>query len=507
MTTVADDQVVTIPKLERQISQDSFEHFLDYVQILEPPPGGGLIKFAKWEHLMDAVAVFGADRLITVLKSRQIGFSWLLASYAYWTAAYHDGAVVLLFSQGELEAGALLQKCKTIHQYLPKHLKGIVSKANRVNVKLFEFANGSRIMAFPSTEDAGRGETATLAIQDEADFHDNAEANTEALKPTLDAGGQLIQCSTVNKRKAVTLFKANYRAAPENGFTKRFYGWDVRPSRDQAWYDRVRSETSDTAEMSADLYMESAYPRTEAEALRPSRALAAFDPDILESMREDLRTPIETDGIINYYQLPQIGGRYSAGTDTAHGLGTGHDWSVTAIVNVITGMVVADILNRTISPEELAAQSVKMLKRYESPIWTIEDNEWGILTIRMAQTLEYPRLWERGKDQVGWHATNPTRTIMWGDLMEATKTRHITIPNEDGLNQFGDLIRNPNKGGRIEALEGSHDDYPTAVGLAWNSRDRAWDAQKAQVDIITPRSRSNQVDDVRIARRLRRRHR
>ena len=96
---------------------------------------------------------------------------------------------------------------------------------------------------------------------------------------------------------------------------------------------------------------------------------------------------------------------------------------------------------------------------------------------------------------------------MWGDLMEAVTTRHITIPNEDGLLQFGDLIRNPDKAGRIEALQGSHDDYPTAVGLAWNGRNRAWDAQKAQVDIITPRSRSNQVDDVRINRRLRRRHR
>ena len=33
------------------------------------------------------------------------------------------------------------------------------------------FANGSRISAMASTTDAGRGETASLVIMDEADFH------------------------------------------------------------------------------------------------------------------------------------------------------------------------------------------------------------------------------------------------------------------------------------------------------------------------------------------------
>ena len=475
------NKIVTIEMIERELSAKSFEDWLNYVQILEPPPGQGLIRFAKWPHLMDAVACFAESRLICVLKSRQIGFSWLVAAYSLWTALYQKGAVVLLFSQGELEAGELLGKCKTIHQYLPEHLKGNVVKEN---IKTLEFDNGARIMAFPSTKDAGRGQTATLAVQDEADFHENADANTEALKPTLDAGGQLIQCSTVNKREQVTLFKANYKGAPENGFTTKFSGWDVSPSRDEEWYQKVRAEAPTTDGMSPDLYMESAYPRNETEALRPTRALAAFDPDVLDAMESDVKEAVEHSGVHNIYQLPTPGGRYAAGTDTSHGVSG--DFSVTVVINVITGMVVADIMDATLSPEELAAASKKLLERYDSPIWIIEDNDWGILTIRMAESLGYPRLYHRNKDNVGWRANNQTRTIMWGDLIEAVETRVITISNEEGLRQFHDLIRNPDKGGRIEALSGSHDDYPTAIGLAWHGREQAWASRQAEVITMRP---------------------
>ena len=113
MTSVLDSARVNIPIMERELvsrRETGFENWLDHVQILEPPPGEGLIKFVKWEHLMDAIECFKVNRLICILKSRQIGFSWLVAAYSLWTALYQDGAVILLFSQGENEAGELLGK-------------------------------------------------------------------------------------------------------------------------------------------------------------------------------------------------------------------------------------------------------------------------------------------------------------------------------------------------------------------------------------------------------------
>jgi len=82
--------------------------------------------------------------------------------------------------------------------------------------------------------------------------------------------------------------------------------------------------------------MEQEHPETAEEALRPSRVMAAFDVDAIESMQLDTKLPIETrNGVANIYQKHVVGKRYAAGSDTAHG--TGADYSVTAIIDVETG--------------------------------------------------------------------------------------------------------------------------------------------------------------------------
>ena len=84
-------KTVTIQDIELALASRSFEDFLDYVQILEPPTAtsrGGIIKFEKWGYLIEFCKELDTGRLINVLKSRQLGFSWILASYALWTAMY-----------------------------------------------------------------------------------------------------------------------------------------------------------------------------------------------------------------------------------------------------------------------------------------------------------------------------------------------------------------------------------------------------------------------------------
>lgn len=481
---------LTLHQAERDLCARSFPDFLDHVKVVEPPPGRGVIPFVKWEHLMEVVELLGIEHLISILKARQIGLSWLLAAYALWTALYHSGANVMLFSQGENEAKVLLGKVKSIHEELPEHLQGVLGNNSVTEMKFTEM--GSKITALPSTEKAGRGETGTLVIQDEADFHEYADANYAAIKPTIDAGGQLIQVSTSNKKNMASLFKALYREAPANGFAARFYSWSVRPERNDEWYERVRREAPDTAEMNADLYMEQEYPRTEEEALSASRILSAFDADVLEAMMDDvMKKPVEVTGALglaNIYQKPSVGKRYMAASDSSHGVGA--DFGVSVVMDAVTGMVVADIVDRYIEPEVLASETIDLLEKYNNPIWAIEDNEWGILAIRRAQELEYPNLYERlrpGKTpsgasvqvtRPGWHTDEKTRYVLWGELIQAIKDRLIVIPNREGLIQFTSVIRNPEKNGRIEAMSGAHDDYPLAVGIAWQMRKEAYTADR-----------------------------
>ena len=188
--------------LEKAIASRSFLRFLDHVKILEPPQGdspGGVIPFVMWDHLREMVDLLGDDLLISIIKARQIGLSWLLAAYSLWKALYSFGAVVMMFSQGEKESAVLLGKARFIHSNLPPHLQGVLGTDNTTEMS-FPLVH-SKMLAFPSTEKAGQGETASLVIQDEADHHDHMDANYAAVKPTVDAGGQLIQVSTVRKNK------------------------------------------------------------------------------------------------------------------------------------------------------------------------------------------------------------------------------------------------------------------------------------------------------------------
>ncbi len=506
MVAKSESPQVTIEHIDRELARRSFPDFLKFVKILEPTTPlktGGIIPFEMWDYLVDFCEELvgkpdgNPDRppdhpdntghlLLVILKSRQLGFSWILAAYALWTAQFKPAANVLMLSQGALESVVLLAKSRTIWENLPKYLQIPVG---RDNDNTMEFpSEKSKITALPSTEKAGRSETATLVIQDEAEHHEYLDLNYAAIKPTIDAGGQFIQCSTVLKKRPASLFKEIFRNAPKNGFRALFYGWMCRPGRDKKWYNKRKSEAPTTAGMSPELYMEQEYPATAEEALRPSRVMAAFDQDALDDMQNDVKRPVETrHGVVNIYQRPRVGHRYAAASDTSHGVGK--DYSVTVILD-ITGdaaYVVADVMSRDLEPELFAFYSVQLLKDYENPIWAIEDNEWGILTIKKAQDLRYPRLYEqRNKDgdltgKVGHHTGGSNRSNVWGGLTEVVRDRAFIVPSSQGLAQFETCIRNSEKDGRIEGMVGTNDDYPMACAIAWHVRDEAYRGRAMKV--------------------------
>ena len=453
-----------------------FSDFLDFVTIEDPPPGGGLVPFEKWPHLVTVAELLSSVRLLIWLKAKQIGASWEAASYADWVAGTRPRSLVGLFSKGEAEALELLRKCRTVYLNLPPALQVPLAPKGMNNLGAMEYANGSRILAFPSTEAAGIGYTFSVVVMDEADFHPYFEQNYAALKPTIDAGGQLLILSTSNPYALVSGFKTLFQQAPGNGFHPIFYGWEVRPGRDQAWYDRTLRESIDKA------LTQRNYPNSAEEALAPPQTLAAFDLEALVSMREDAKRPMETrhEGITHIFQKYAVGKRYCAFSDTAHGVG--QDFAVTAVLDAGTGYVVADVVSNVLDPRRLALYSSELLRDYRNPIWAIEDNDWGISTLETAQELDYPNLFYREMDRelypnppkdkrtYGWHTDDRNRWSLWTELQEAVQSRLVTVPSERGLAQFFGVIRNPQKRGRIEATSGANDDYPFAVGGCWQMR-------------------------------------
>jgi hypothetical protein len=449
----------------------SFREFLQHVQIKEPPPGGNIIPMVMWPHIEEMAQDLASCPRLAWPKARQIGASWDLAAYFNWLFRYREGADLGMFSQGQDEAQELLSKVKFVHTHLRGDFSPHLDVDNAQELRLSSM--GSRVRAYPSTDKAGRGETFTAVVFDEADHHEHFNANYAAVSPALDdIGGQMFVASTVNYATITSGFKELVRGAPANGFKVSFYPWSVRPDRDQDWYDSGYAKAIDKARFVKE------NPSSLGEALSPPETLMAFDLAALKAMELDVKEPIETRGTIKIFQKYQPGKLYVAGTDTAHGVG--QDQAVTVVKDVATGYIVADIQSPFLSPTMLADDSVKLLEHYGNPLWGVEDNDWGILTLDVAKRLGYPNLYYREPPEarshglategiLGWH-TGPgisgTRAILWGEMIEAVLARLLVIPSKEGLAQFFTVIRNPLKDGKIEAIQGGHDDYPMAVGIA-----------------------------------------
>ncbi len=463
----------------------SFLTFLKYCKLVVPPspnePGsGGIRPFELWGHTKKIIHALMTQRLIIILKSRQIGASWICAAWDLWYALFHYGAVVMLYSKGELEAAEKLNKCRQVYNHLPVFL---VEKANPDSQMAMEFpVMHSKLLAMPSTPSAGISFTASILDCDEWEEHPYANEHYAAAKPVIDAGGQFIGTFTRNYNKSSSLARSVYVGAREkkNSFFPLFFPYNVRPGRDEVWYEARKGEltTNELEGLTPELYMMSNYPRSEKEALGHARSIMAFDIDALSWMMGEVRNPIKIDSIdnniIHIFKQHTIGNYYIASTDTAHGVGK--DYSVTVVLNAKTGEVVADIMHNRISEEELALQSINMLKLYQSPLWFIEDNDWGRSVILAAQRLGYKNLGYQDKDKKkpGYKTSGGEtgRDSLWGSLIPAINNKQVLIYNKQGLAQFYDVIRNSDKNGRIEATSGGHDDYPMALAIAWYKKDQ-----------------------------------
>ena len=455
-------------------AEKSFEYFLDFVKIVEPPQFesgfiGGPTPFVKWPHLAEIIPTLHSTRLRVVGKARQNGFSWLVAAYTAWLLRFKKHAFVPMISQGQVEAADLLSKVRDILDNLPEAWRVRYDPDSTLEFGVAEMKSHARALA--STEKAGRSLTATCVIIDEAEHHEYLPRTMAAIKPTIAAGGQIIMGSSVDKARMTTAFRQYYTGAPGNGWAKNFWGWRDRPGRDQKWWDREYREVQadESIGMPPELYMEQEYPSTEEQMLAAASVISAFDLDSLKQMESYVREPIIKEGPLNIYQKWTLGHRYVAATDVGYGVGGDH--SVTAIVDARNGWAVADVMTNTLEPDEFTEESIKLLKMYREPEWGIEDDGPGHTVVTLAQQLYYPRLFHRKTPRAetriaGWRTDALTREPMWSGLVASVRNGLVTIPSKEGLAQFFTCIRNPKKHDRVEAQYGAHDDYPTAMAIA-----------------------------------------
>lgn len=380
--------------------------FFEHVKILDATTNA-IIPYAMWPHLIQLIKAIYAHPLVIILKPKQIGVSWTLAGIAdHW--CYKTGANVMVLSRGKDEAADFLNKSRVIYRYLPKWLQ---LELEHDGMFMLSFKKKhSRILALPSTEDAGVGQTASLVICDENEFHEYAGQNYAAVKPTIDAGGRMVVVSTADKTKVDSHFKTLWRQAKEgkSNFYPIFLPWNVRPDRDSDWYENTKR----------DYYLgwqfEQNYPSTEEEALSPISGRSVFDKKALVNLLDGACAPGEIrQGAINIYLNPKIGTHYIAGADIAEG--RGGDYSVLWIEGQegLQRELCAVIYSNHINPDVFAYMSKELLTEYFSPMLIGGADAYGTTYLQYLIDLGYPKskiyYSDKKKEKPGYQETGNTQ--------------------------------------------------------------------------------------------------
>lgn len=425
------------------------------------------IPFKLWQGQIDALHTISENKKVIILKARQLGLTWLVLAYALWLILFKPGSTVILFSLRDDEAVELMDRLKKMHDHLPPFMQQERLPGGASNDHEWELANGSRVLAFPTT--GGRSYTATLAIVDEADIIPDMDKLLNAVEPTIDAGGKLIMLSTSDKSKPESLFKRIFQAATDGGneFTSIFLPWSIRPERTAEWYEQRKKTILANTGAVDDLYQE--YPATPAEALAPRTLDKRIPPQWLIQCHQETKCdvifpneatkPPAINGLVVYRKV-KPGKRYCAGADTAEGNPTSDDSSMT-VLDQDTGEEVAS-LNGKFEPSTFASHIDEVCKYFNNAPVLVERNNHGHAVLLQLHNIAPQRRRLGGHDQKpGWPTTAKSKALMYSHAADAFRDQETIIHSVTTFHQLCSI-----EGSTLSAPEGQHDDRAIGYVLA-----------------------------------------
>ena len=443
----------------------SSAYLIDEYCYLEDKIKRAWLPFKLWTSQWHTLTTILKNRQVIILKARQLGLTWLMIGYALWMMLFRPGSGILVFSRRDDEAAELLDRLRGMHSRLPPFLQAEIETDNEHELT---FINGSSAQSFPTTKHSGRSYTATLAIIDEADFIPWLSRLIVAVKPTIDAGGQIVLLSTANKDAPDSEFKRilNRSLSGDGNYTPVFLPWSARPERTAEWFARQKADYTPD-----DLAQE--YPATIAEALAARSADKRFAPQWLTKCtgtRQPLdSTPLPIVGLA-VFQTPQPGHSYIVAADPAEGNPTSNP-SPASVFDRQTWEQVA-VLNGKWEPAPFANNLILLAKYYTNAEICWERNNHGHAVTVAIENAGYPYKYISPFDhKPGWLTNKQSKINAVDNTADALQNGSCTINDQATLAELAHLISST-----LAAPAGQHDDLAMTViiGLAaivWPSAD------------------------------------
>lgn len=204
-----------------------------------------ILEFRKAERPYQTRLLTDNSKRIIVAKSRQIGVSNTIAFRCAYEASVKNGTVLIVSKS--LEQAVQFLRYVYIALNNSPHPNYL-----RRSLTTLEFVTGGSIIAQASTDKAGRGTAASLAVLDEYAWQEYARQTMTGITPSLaTTNGTLILLSTPNGmgepfQETWEIANQQVRDEAETGkkaeWSIHFLPWSVNTDWDEAWAERTRSE-------------------------------------------------------------------------------------------------------------------------------------------------------------------------------------------------------------------------------------------------------------------------
>src|SRR5690606_19124934 len=116
-----------------ELIKNNLFFFIENFVHIENMDTGQPILFKLWPEQKKVLEKIHDNRLIIILKARQLGLTWLSLAYALWCMLRRPGFRVTALSRGEKEAIELVRRIKFVLQYMPSYLIAEGKKENAIS--------------------------------------------------------------------------------------------------------------------------------------------------------------------------------------------------------------------------------------------------------------------------------------------------------------------------------------------------------------------------------------
>ena len=420
---LSSEQVKTLAK----VVQDVF-YFSLFIFVVHPVRGK--VHFDLYPYQKAVLYQFVKERFNIILKFRQAGITELISMYCLWLAMYHPNKKINIISIKDTTAKKVLKKIKYMYKNLPLYLQVPIVNGRTGEYgssSMIEFNNGSFIESIPTSSEAGRSESLSLLVIDEAAIVRWADQIWAAAFPTLSTGGSAIVNSTPYGIGNFYHSKWVDAIAGGNEFIPIRLFWRMHPERDIEWYNQMST------------------------ALGPKRTAQEIDGDFLSSGNSvfdlmDIKAiedclsefPIikrRYNGQYLQFNEPELDKDYFIGADVATGRAT--DYSSFTCMDKL-GEEVAVYKGR-MSVDKYARLLGDTGQLFNWATLAPESNDVGLAVTSMLQAEGYPKLYyfqkmvkKKGKTRPevdtapGWLTTSKNRPVIIDGLEADIRNDVIT---------------------------------------------------------------------------------